>query len=248
MGQTAVRPTIGIMQGRLSRPTRGRLQSAPVNWTREFPVARAIGFDAIEWVWEGAVFNSGRINQMAFDNGVAVKSICADWFLDGANLSQEHVARLDEAAREIHVEHIVIPLFGESFNHRNLAMCEDLHKVQHHIETEVNDPGPLLRRHGLKLCYDTGERNHIDPDEIFELSDLIGSVHVKDKYQGVSVPLGSGDADFHKVFLNLFGISYPGLFVIQAARGAPGEEIPTSMVQYQFVRQQWEQAFVFNQS
>ena len=42
---------IGIMQGRLSRPLNGRIQSFPINtWEKEFYLAKEIGFELIEWV------------------------------------------------------------------------------------------------------------------------------------------------------------------------------------------------------
>ena len=42
---------IGIMQGRLSKPTDGKIQSFPKNsWENEFYLAKKIGFELIEWV------------------------------------------------------------------------------------------------------------------------------------------------------------------------------------------------------
>ena len=44
---------IGIMQGRLSSPVPGRLQSVSVvDWEAEFRHASACGFDSIEWLFE----------------------------------------------------------------------------------------------------------------------------------------------------------------------------------------------------
>ena len=44
-------PRIGIMQGRLSKPLNGKIQSFPVNsWENEFYLAKDIGFKLIEWV------------------------------------------------------------------------------------------------------------------------------------------------------------------------------------------------------
>ena len=42
---------IGIMQGRLSKPLNGKIQSFPLNtWEKEFYLAKEIGFELIEWV------------------------------------------------------------------------------------------------------------------------------------------------------------------------------------------------------
>jgi L-ribulose-5-phosphate 3-epimerase len=42
---------VGIMQGRLSQPINGKIQSFPKDtWREEFHLAKKIGFDLIEWV------------------------------------------------------------------------------------------------------------------------------------------------------------------------------------------------------
>ena len=43
--------SIGIMQGRLSPPIKGRIQAFPSQtWQKEFYLARDCGFSHIEWV------------------------------------------------------------------------------------------------------------------------------------------------------------------------------------------------------
>lgn len=83
---------IGVMQGRLLPQIDGRIQAFPKeNWRSEFPVARAIGFDTIEFIFEGPdialhplMKADGRrsINEMVRESGVRVGSICADYFMD----------------------------------------------------------------------------------------------------------------------------------------------------------------------
>ena len=42
---------VGIMQGRLSKPLNGKIQSFPISsWENEFYKAQKIGFKLIEWV------------------------------------------------------------------------------------------------------------------------------------------------------------------------------------------------------
>lgn len=82
---------IGIMQGRLSPPPSDRLQAFPwSSWEREFPRARCIGFDGIEWIfeWEGFDRNPiwteegrGEISRLMIATGVQVRSVCADYFM-----------------------------------------------------------------------------------------------------------------------------------------------------------------------
>lgn len=82
---------IGIMQGRLSPPVQGRLQSFPwSSWEAEFALARDCGFDAIEWLFEEprafdnplwSADGRRRVRRLAADAGVALRSACADYFM-----------------------------------------------------------------------------------------------------------------------------------------------------------------------
>ena len=84
-------PGIGIMQGRLLPPSKGRLQGFPESrWRDEFDLAARIGFNSIEWIYEAVTeqrnpiaAGSLRDIQEAVDaTGVRVPSICADYFMD----------------------------------------------------------------------------------------------------------------------------------------------------------------------
>src|SRR5690348_4003915 len=82
----------GMMQGRFSPPTGGRIQSFPKkSWREEFTKAREAGLDLIEWIFEADAWQK---NPLASDQGIAeilsisrttgvqVQSICADYFMD----------------------------------------------------------------------------------------------------------------------------------------------------------------------
>ena len=44
---------VGIMQGRLTEPRNGKIQSFPWGrWEQEFECAKVLGFDAIGWIFE----------------------------------------------------------------------------------------------------------------------------------------------------------------------------------------------------
>ena len=82
---------IGIMQGRLSPPVPGRLQSFPwSSWEEEFPHAGRCGFDTIEWLFEEpraadnplwSAPGRERIRRLVADTGIALRSVCADYFM-----------------------------------------------------------------------------------------------------------------------------------------------------------------------
>lgn len=124
---------IGIMQGRLSPPSEGRIQSFPrETWRDEFPAASAAGLDFIEWIHDeyGLGANpiqtaAGRaeMKALAVETGVAVPSICADLFMERPLLKcalDEQAVRLGdlkelfEWGRDIGVRYIVLPFVDAS--------------------------------------------------------------------------------------------------------------------------------------
>jgi L-ribulose-5-phosphate 3-epimerase len=61
-------------------------------------------------------------------------------------------------------------------------------------------------------------------------------VHIKDRVRGGStVPLGTGDTDFKALFGCLEAVAYRGDFVLQVARGEPGDEVPWARRNREFV-------------
>ena len=58
---------IGIMQGRLSKPINGKIQSFPINsWENEFYLAKNIGFELIEWVLDENVKDNPILDKRFF--------------------------------------------------------------------------------------------------------------------------------------------------------------------------------------
>ena len=58
---------IRIMQGRLSKPINGKIQSFPINsWENEFYLARNIGFELIEWVLDENVKDNPILDKRFF--------------------------------------------------------------------------------------------------------------------------------------------------------------------------------------
>ena len=83
--------TIGIMQGRLSPPVKGKIQAFPAeNWLREFDRAKALKLADIEWILESPLESNplwteaglAQIQAAVTKTGVQVKFICADYFME----------------------------------------------------------------------------------------------------------------------------------------------------------------------
>lgn len=88
--------------------------------------------------------------------------------------------------------------------------------------------------------YDSGNSSgigYLPYEEVTTLKNSIFNVHIKDRvYQGTTVELGTGSADFKELFRGLKEIGYEGSFILQAARGCDGAEKDTICRQCQFIK------------
>jgi hexulose-6-phosphate isomerase len=256
---------IGIMQGRLGPPAAGRFQSFPRNsWADEFGRARRAGLGGIEWIYDlfGADVNPlatddgvRSMRALSAEHGVAVRSLCADYFMDLPLLRTTPAERkelLDTLAwligrcAAMDIRHIVLPFVDASrietddevaevatILHTALGSAESA-GVELHLETSLPPdrfagllaqlPHPLL-----KANYDSGNSaslGYAPREEFAAYGPRIGSVHIKDRVRGGgTVPLGTGDADFPALFEALRRVGYGRDYVLQVARGEPGDEV-----------------------
>ena len=95
---------LGIMQGRLSKPLNGKIQSFPTNtWKKEFYAAKEIGFELIEWVLDedlkyNPIMNKNSfkiIKQIKEETQIEVNSICCDFFMTNS-LSKKSTSYRDK--------------------------------------------------------------------------------------------------------------------------------------------------------
>jgi L-ribulose-5-phosphate 3-epimerase len=124
---------IGVMQGRLSPRPSDRLQAFPhASWPEEFALAKRIGFDFIEWIYEAPraaenpiATRAGRaaMRSCARQSGLPIGSVCADYFmierLAGGSASDrqrncEALTELIRWTREIGGSRILLPLLETS--------------------------------------------------------------------------------------------------------------------------------------
>jgi len=266
---------IGIMQGRLSRPVAGRIQAFPVDtWLAEFDAARGAGLACIEWIYEagtdernplGSDEGIERIRQRCAETGVAVWSVCADYYMDRQLLHEDgtaddacvgHLRWLIERCGRLGVRNVVLP-FVDSSSLRTDARKEGLRRVldgaarlaeraglELHLETDLapDEFLALLRAVGQRVVranHDIGNSaalGYAARDEITALSGWVGSVHVKDRRRGGgTVPLGTGSADFETSLSLIQRSGFDGPFILQVARGTDGEEVGLAIQNRQFV-------------
>lgn len=124
---------LGVMQGRLLPKYQNRYQAHPVDyWEKEFPVAAELGLDLVEWILDYSGFKHNpimtregiaRIQKLSEQYGIAVKSICADLFMDfpfhgvAQSLASDSLAILKQLifqCRIVGIDTIVIPCVDHS--------------------------------------------------------------------------------------------------------------------------------------
>jgi L-ribulose-5-phosphate 3-epimerase len=257
--------TIGIMQNRLGPPIEGRFQCFPrESWAAEFERAERAGLESIEWIYDlyGADVNPLATDQgieamhaLSARHGVAIKSLCADYFMDrpllrtGAGEREELLGILSwligRCARA-RIKHIVMPFVDASRIETDAETIEVIAILQPalnhagdagvelHLETSLRPdrfaalldrlPHPML-----KANYDSGNSaslGYSPREEFASYGPRIGSIHIKDRVRGGgTVPLGTGDADFPALFEAIGRVGYPGDYILQVARGEPGDEV-----------------------
>ncbi|MBI2064077.1 MAG: sugar phosphate isomerase/epimerase [Candidatus Yanofskybacteria bacterium] len=214
------------------------------------------------WTDEGVL----KIKSLIRDSGVTVNNICADFFMRrpffrvNDAIRKENVKvlkKLIEQANDIGAKNVEIPLLDNSSLKtskeeealaKSIAECLPIaqnHGVFLSLETDLPPTRflELLKRfpnHSVKAVYDSGNSSSLGYDsyeEITTLGDFIINIHIKDRVLGGgTVPLGTGSADFDKLFSGLKKINYRGGFILQAARGEDEEEKKTVRSQMKFLK------------
>ncbi|MBF0341656.1 MAG: sugar phosphate isomerase/epimerase [Magnetococcales bacterium] len=271
-------PAIAIMQGRLSPPFEGRFQAFPASsWREEFFRAREAELAGIEWIFEvphaddnpmASDTGLDEMRRLIAETGVAVRSICADYYMDAplvkdgvpVSASIAHLKWLMSRAAQLNITYIILPCVDQSSLRSEqdrralqsvlsdlLPVAESMH-VELHLETDLPPTifSQLLAHHNhpnLRANYDIGNSASLgfDPaEEMTLLAPWLGSVHVKDRLAGGgTVPLGRGAADFPTCFRQIRQAGFNRWFVLQVARGPSGEEVSLARANRNFVVEQW---------
>jgi L-ribulose-5-phosphate 3-epimerase len=197
----------------------------------------------------------GEMRRLSALHHVAIESICADWFMDhplvgiDAPTAQIRWHRLDWLMGRgalLGINRVVLPFVDASaIRHADdmaaiaaginaLSAVIERTGVELHLETALSaaDFAALLARIGnprVKVNYDSGNSaslGYLPREEFAAYGARVGSVHLKDRRRGAgTVPLGEGDADFNELFDALAMHRYRGDFILQVARGSPGDEL-----------------------
>jgi hexulose-6-phosphate isomerase len=198
--------------------------------------------------------------------GVGVRSLCADYFMDRPLVRvtdderderEQVLSWLVAQCALAGIERIVLPFVDVS----RISNSEDFDTVvgilrrvlphleragvEIHLETDL-PPAEFARlltavpHEKVRVNYDSGNSASLGYDpkaEFAAYGAAVGSIHIKDRVRGGgTVPLGTGNADFHSLFAEIRRTRYTGDFVLQVARGAVGDEVQWARQNLDFLR------------
>lgn len=235
---------LGIVQGRLSPPTKG-FQCCPDDWQREFTLLSQLGLTHIEWIITNNDLDSNPI--FWSDKQSNVSSVCLDNLVDSSCQTSDFLLRnLDDVIAKLSKKGYVnftIPLLEDatlndeirySFISEYLRqVCSDYKHINFLLETDcsINRLDTLCNiSENVLVTYDTGNITSCNISHasfIQEFSTRIRNVHLKDKVGHKSVQPLTGQTDFPVIFKHLKSIGYDGPFTLQTARGESGQETNT---------------------
>ena len=190
--------SIGIMQGRLSKPLNGKIQSFPKNsWEDEFYLAKDIGFELIEWVLDEDLKNNPILNKEIFpkiteikkETGIDINSICCDYFMTNSlsrnskSFKEENLKifnfLIEESCPSNDIKIIDLPLLGEE-SLKKEKIADDYKNLLLKLENKILD-------NNLTIALETD----LDPNE---LKDFLKNFNKK----AVTVNYDMGNSAFWK--------------------------------------------------
>lgn len=256
---------IATMQGRLVPPEGEYFWLFPRNrWRDEFSLAAEAGLDGIEWIFDvhgedanPLVTDAGVREMLSLSErtGVAVRSLCANYFMDHPFLRTTQDQRNDRIRKfqwlltrcaAAGIERVVIPFLDQSRINNEAERYEVSRVLQVllplasasgiELDLEMSLPpkefAALLEENAhplLRVNYDSGNSaslGYVLREEFEAYGNRIGGVHIKDRLRnGGTVPPGKGNTDFPMLFDELARFNYSGDFVLEIARQKEGDEV-----------------------
>lgn len=180
---------IGIMQGRLSFSSNGRIQSFPkTTWREEFYKAIKAGLTNIEWIFEAdeweknpiaSEYGIKEINDIIRETGITIESVCADYFMDVPYLTGDENLRkelrdklkwLVSQSKKIGAKNIDIPFVDASKIHN---------RYQFNIVKEFIEPSiKFAEKIDIIIALETS----LNPHEFLELLLIFDHPNLKANY------------------------------------------------------------------
>lgn len=243
---------IGILQGRLSPSREGKFQFYPSDWRAEFPIAKEMGFDCIEWLFDWPDFEKNAIwTRGVEETEIPINSLGGDYFMKyKVYESPDVLQKLVDLAKITKRKLLTIPLLeanapktdDEKQKIINALNQVTLGEVRIALETEMTvEELKDYCSDQIGVLYDIGNCTSYGfdcPEDLRKLKEKVFAVHLKDRKVGTtqSLMLGTGDAKFVECFQALSDIGYHGALIMQGWRGE--DYLQDARNQLAFIRSQ----------
>jgi hexulose-6-phosphate isomerase len=188
------------------------------------------------------------VKALSSEYGVSIPSLTGDCFMqepfykktgDNREVLLQDLQNIIIACGMMGIELIVFPLVDEGSLENSAqedALRDGLSRIEPDLEKcsvkiifesdfppdKLKDFVSYLPTRNFGINYDIGNSAALGFDPIEEINTYgqrIANVHIKDRLlNGITVPLGNGNADIPKVLQELKSIEYKGNFILQAAR------------------------------
>ena len=249
---------IGILQGRLTKPTRG-FQEFPDEWQKEFSYLEFLGLDHIDWLVTKNSFKSNPIVIGEDLTGYPINSICLDNLIDDnfsdpmflmdqlepvcINAENNEIGSLTipllelSSINDLAARHRFMDSIGQYIEkYSDLIFSFEIESYREAISDVMNLPFDNVR-----LTYDTGNVTSLGLSHSYYLSmffDDIDTIHLKDRtFNGKTVFPGRGDTNFYEIFKQLKERGFTKPLTLQADRGVDGYELETTDRHLTFFKQ-----------
>jgi len=178
------------------------------------------------------------------------------WKSDNPDKLQKVFISVCESASKLGIQDIVVPLVDNGslensyqyellinyFNSKRKFFIENKLRILFESDFNPIDLKKFISRFPddiFGVNYDIGNSaalNFDSDEEFLNYGNRILNIHIKDrKIKGSTLPLGQGDADFAKVFKNIFKINYGGNYILQTARARDNNHINAILKYKNFV-------------
>ena len=255
---------IGIVQGRLSKSPKKRLQYFPKNWQNEFISASELGYNFIEFFSERKFnkynpvwFSKGirEYKSLAKKNNLRILNFCDDFIISNSIIkkkTQNYLFKLLKNLNKLQIKNLILPMYGKSnLNDRNYfqyinilkKLVKKSKKIKILIESNISPSEFIelkkkINSKKISFLFDTGNRINLKRNmynDFIELSDHIEHIHIKDKNRmKQNVRLNTGLVNFKKFFKILKKKKYRKSFTFETTRN--GNPILTAKKNIKFLK------------
>lgn len=212
------------------------------------------------------------IKNLSIKHKIKIPSLTGDCFMQapfwkacGETLKEleKDFLNISEACKEIDISFIIIPIVDNGSienkkqeDHLVGFLIDNIERFRSNSQKIVFEsdfePKTLSRfierfdSEYFGINYDIGNSAALGysvEEEFKAYGNKIMNVHVKDReYNGTTVPLGEGNANFNKVFEKLGSTNYKGNFILQTARAIDDNHL-SPLVHYRDMTSEWMHNF-----